>query len=203
MYLRARAMAVAGTVEVRLLLYSSVEMLTTTDAYTILDTNQNKLIDLGTVSIPAQASIRSTESLYLGAYFYVQQRTSNVADTVQYYDMFLCPVDEKVVEVVTAPAGTGTMHWLDKSRLLIDSTTTLRTGGIRALVGVYAASTFYISLGWMSVTGGPAWFQANADQRLWMMTERYSGAYWYSTNQTHMAVLLKRIARYQSLRGSR
>jgi len=27
--------------------------------------------------------------------------------------------------------------------------------------------------------------------------------YWYSTNQTHMAVLLKRIARYQSLRGSR
>ena len=202
-YLRARAMAVAGTVEVRLQLYSSVEMLTTTDAYTILDTNQNKLIDLGTVSIPAQASIRSTESLYLGAYFYVQQRTSNVADTVQYYDMFLCPVDEKVVEVVTAPAGTGTMHWLDKSRLLIDSTTTLRTGGIRALVGVYAASTFYISLGWMSVTGGPAWFQANADQRLWMMTERYSGAYWYSTNQTHMAVLLKRIARYQSLRGSR
>ena len=203
MYLRVKANALAGTVKVRVLLYTSVEMIATSEEYTFPDTNQDKLIDLGTISIPPYAPIHGTDTLYLGLNFYVQQQASNLADTAKYYDMALLPIDEKVVEVITSPAGTGTMHWVDKSRLWIDSTTTLRTGAVRALVGIHAAGTDYLSVGWMPISSGPVWFQANADQRLWMLAERYSGVYWYSMQQMHMAVLLKRIARYRSLRGSR
>lgn len=203
LYLRARAMALAGTVKVRALFYTSVEMIATTEEYTFLDTNRDKLIDLGIVSIPPYAPVHSTDLLYLGLHIFVQQQASNLADTVQYYDMFLCPIDEKVIEVVTVPAGTGTMHWLDKARLWIDSTTVLRTGAVRAMVGIHAAGADYLSVGWLPISVGPWWFQANADQRVWILAERYSGTYWYSVPQTHLAVLLRRIARYRSLRGAR
>ncbi|HUW12258.1 MAG TPA: LamG-like jellyroll fold domain-containing protein [Anaerolineae bacterium] len=175
---------------------------TTKEIDWIHDTRDDKLYDLGLMTLPPYAPAHATDLPRTALTITVQQYTDNAGDSMSYYDLAILPVDEKVVEATTTPPGASTLSWQITSRLLFDSTTTLREGSLRTLtLDSGGAVTGY----WMPISAGSAWFQVNADQRLWMLGEWYdsANAVWMSAHEMHLRILLKRIARYRSLRGSR
>jgi len=203
-FFRGACIAHAGTVlrtRVQFAMASGI-VATTEEIDWVHDIFDDKLYDLGIMTLPPYAPAHITDLPRTALTITVQQYTDNVADSMSYYDLIILPVDEKVVEAITTPPGSSTLSWQVTSRLLFDSTTTLREGSLRTLtLDSGGAVTGY----WMPIAAGPAWFQVNADQRLWMLGEWYNSAssVWASAHEMHLRILLKRIARYQSLRGSR
>ena len=203
-FFRGKCIAHAGTTLKTRVHFSMASGIfaTTKEIDWIHDTWNNKLYDLGSMILPPYAPAHATDLPRTALTITVQQYTSNIADSMFYYDLIILPVDEKVVEAITSPPGMSALTFTVTSRLLFDSTTTLKTGTLRTLaLDDNGAVTGY----WRPISAGPAWFQVNANQRLWMLSEWYYAAssVWWSSHETHLKILLKRIARYQSLRGSR
>jgi len=200
-FARARCTALNGTSKIRLIRASRGA----TDyfpEYTFTSTADRVLIDFGLVHLPGYAPIHMSEPLYDYMYLRLQCSFTSAADYIRLYDICLIPVDEKVVE-----ANVGSLSdvgpWSGTSEVLdIDSVRILRTS-IRAVIRDAASGGVMAS--WQSICSGSAWFQANADQRVWMLSAYYDSAntVWVSNHEHLTRMRLYRAARYQSIRGGR
>ncbi|MBU0847602.1 hypothetical protein KKH23_10490, partial [Patescibacteria group bacterium] len=179
----------------------------TSTKWTPLDSQRGyyQLYDLGVITIPPYAPVLGIDMPHSDMKIILEQYCSAIGLVIHYYDLILIPIDEKVVEAVGVFDSDGldysTMSDLS-SRLVFDSTQTLRTGAMRTLLtDEVGAVTGYMQ----PITVGPQWFQASSDQRIWMVAENwsYGGQYWRSYHPTALKLLLKKVSLFRSLRGSR
>jgi hypothetical protein len=133
-------------------------------------TNDWAVVDFGAVTIPPGISMASGELAYIQIHVYLN---GDGAVDIDIYDLILIPTDEWVGDF----RGTSSFNETsiggrrdadeDNTELAIDSVDHPRES-IRALVtSKYLANTLFDS--YQVVTNGPAIFQNNKQQRLWVL----------------------------------
>jgi hypothetical protein len=183
--------------------YSTNEQLMISETIYFESLNSWQIFDFGLLTIPSQGP--DDQSNFISLWIY---SIGNASDTCRYYEIILMPVDEWAIDAIDTNNGARTYNGdrsaVDDSYLLhIDSLTYPKQ--FRTLIREY--STLYITNRWLSITPQPAVIQANADQRLWFLSTRYS-VIGGSTNQrsepfvAHNASLIAS-QRYLLMRGGR
>ena len=198
LFARAQCTALVGVSEIRARIIMTTEDYLTRE-YTFIDTNLEKLVDLGLITFPGIEPITSADTPSYSLTLRIETSFTDAGtDRIKLYGVILLPADEKVVETTLVTGRYGAMNVLS-TRILMDSTSTLRTT-IRSLTTKADGSI----MGYMlPISAGAVTFQANADQRIWMVGERYAGGYWSNPHEFHAKMLLHRVAQYRSTRGNR
>lgn len=173
------------------------------------NTNDWQILDMGSVYIPGQvAGITSwTIQFRLTAY-------GNGASDAELYDMILIPIDEWAIDCVDTENRSG-LTLNSKSAVYARGSATLHTyldidGRVRfpkrrtMLTRLYSDDE--VAATYLGITGGDPILQANAEQRLWFLSTRYSAV--GSTEQRSEPWVSNTIqqfgvARYLSMRGRR
>lgn len=202
-FLRARQSGgTAGQMQLRLRTSTgSGGVSITTDAQVFANTNDHQIIDFGQLTIPLSAYLKATElgdTLTLA----IQGNTSSATPDANLYDLVLIPVDEWAADLTdgenSAASALSSGFYLD-----VDSVSFPKRQLRNA---VKATGTNYTKAIWQQIANGPAILQANARQRLWLLSLRTASAGssdWRSEPDVVHRVQMWSAERYRWARGSR
>jgi hypothetical protein len=202
-FLRARQSGgTAGQMQLRLRTSTgSGGVSITTDAQVFANINDHQIIDFGQLTIPLSAYLKATElgdTLTLA----IQGNTSSATPDANLYDLVLIPVDEWAADLTdgenSAASALSSGFYLD-----VDSVSFPKRQLRNA---VKATGTNYTKAIWQQIANGPAILQANARQRLWLLSLRTASAGssdWRSEPDVVHRVQMWSAERYRWARGSR
>lgn len=202
-FLRARQSGgTAGQMTLRLRTSSgSGGVSITSETKTFANTNDFQILDFGQLTIPLSAYLKATElgdTLTIA----VQGNTSSTTPDCNMYDLVLMPVDEWAADLTdgenSAASALSNGYYLD-----VDSVSFPKRQLRNA---VKATGTSYTKAIWQQVANGPAILQANARQRLWLLSMRTASAGstdWRSEPDVVHRVQMWSAERYRWARGSR
>lgn len=202
-FLRARQSGgTAGQMTLRLRTSSgSGGVSITSETKTFANTNDFQILDFGQLTIPLSAYLKATElgdTLTIA----VQGNTSSTTPDCNMYDLVLIPVDEWAADLTdgenSAASALASGYYLD-----VDSVSFPKRQLRNA---VKATGTDYTKAIWQQVANGPAILQANARQRLWLLSMRTASAGstdWRSEPDVVHRVQIWSAERYRWARGAR
>lgn len=202
-FLRARQSGgTAGQMTLRLRTSSgSGGVSITSETKTFANTNDFQILDFGQLTIPLSAYLKATElgdTLTIA----VQGNTSSTTPDCNMYDLVLIPVDEWAADLTdgenSASSALASGYYLD-----VDSVSFPKRQLRNA---VKATGTDYTKAIWQQVANGPAILQANARQRLWLLSMRTASAGstdWRSEPDVVHRVQMWSAERYRWARGAR
>jgi hypothetical protein len=160
-------------------------------------------LDFGSVTLPS-ITVSPDENVRIVLIIDLANTNGAVA-SLYLYDLILIPLDEWAIDSLDSltPTSTTSLAANYARRVDIDSIYQPKSS-IRSVI--YETVTDQIMGPYLSIAGGPAILQANAQQRLWFFSERaVAGALWPRRPSIELGHVLQtfHVSRYYSLRGNR